>query len=67
MLAAQGGHTEIVEALIEAGAVVNKRNWVSFSSKTATHSSRYDSGSICTNSTRRLPLCWLLKVDGQIL
>ena len=30
MLAAQGGHTEIVKALIDAGAKVNLRNMVNF-------------------------------------
>ena len=30
MLAAQGGHTETVKALIEAGADVNLINFVSF-------------------------------------
>ena len=28
MMAAQGGHVEVVKALIEAGADVNLRNWV---------------------------------------
>ena len=28
MLAAKGGHTKTVKALIEAGADVNLRNWV---------------------------------------
>ena len=30
MLAAQGGHTETVKALIDAGAKVNLRNMVNF-------------------------------------
>ena len=38
MLAAQGGYTETVKALIEAGADVNLRNWVRVSG-------------ICINST----------------
>ena len=28
MLAAEGGHTETIKALIKAGADVNLRNWV---------------------------------------
>ena len=35
MLAAEGGHTETAVALIEAGAVVDHRSWVSFYSAVA--------------------------------
>ena len=57
MLAARGGHSETVKALIEAGADITLRKKVSLWNKITLCCS------ISCISTRRLPLCWPLKVD----
>ena len=57
MLAARGGHSEIVAALVEAGADITLRNKVSLWNKITL------CYSISCIRMRRLPLCWPLKVD----